>query len=865
MPDVPPGNLRTLVEALHEIHARAGWPGTRQLSKGRDFSHTAVHDLFTKTTTAAPRPTVLLDVVERLASISRRLEVDETIDRFDLLWEAAHAAPFASVAATPSTEVGEDEETTEGLPTRSELGFADRPPAEKSTTSGLPEDEIRVGTVSAELLAQMTEGKSEAEGATAIGIPHWMVEEIVHKQVLPLYKVDSLEEVVAERRRRGIREVSTVRMIDLIAEGKTEAEAARILDYPPGVFEQRHRDLLEMYDVDSLEKVVEEDRRLRQRQDARPGTTISPPAAAKGRGPGNPVTLPLGEATLLELVADGQPWEEIVSDRLGGEKRAQALMKLVIERLNADSPEAAAYTAWKRGLIRVRPVGYDDDEPFDDLRWGAKEYVVLASDLKALLAHVQAIERRAFKLAGPPSERSGYWVARIRGTGDTIQDRNYLGGYVSTHHGALLGDLADFRETVPSDDEFVQVQALTDRERDALGVLISDTSILKDRSAVASKLSAAGAHEPVVLLYGKLGVYNTFDLVNRATALGLIDLPRTQASAGDEELTEAADITVAREPSTWDSDHFGTPTVTVVAPDKPTQARLELTGIEQRVLELLAEDHKIWSIPELAGVTHPEAAEITDSLWEKLGVAEDESFSVRQEQGIAKARELGLLPPSDDFNERQKQGETVGSARRSDPAGQAFTTELFFFADDVESLHDVAAELRRAGFLVREQPRHVDGTWSLMAYSAATLLDEQDRQVLYDIAERCGAEFDGTGTYVGPPEYDDGPGKPASVQRVASDDDGAQAGPLFEVGEILTTPEAMNRLHELGIGRNEFIERHTSGDWGEAPASSVRTNDRAVRTGDGQVWSTYGRGDERIMVITEADRSSTTVLCPEDL
>jgi hypothetical protein len=42
--------------------------------------------------------------------------------------------------------------------------------------------------------------------------------------------------------------------------------------------------------------------------------------------------------------------------------------------------------------------------------------------------------------------------------------------------------------------------------------------------------------------------------------------------------------------------------------------------------------------------------------------------------------------------------------------------------------------LRRAGFLVREQPRDFDDTWSLMAYSAATLLASQDRQVLYDIA-----------------------------------------------------------------------------------------------------------------------------------
>src|SRR5438093_156605 len=40
------------------------------------------------------------------------------------------------------------------------------------------------------------------------------------------------------------------------------------------------------------------------------------------------------------------------------------------------------------------------------------------------------------------------------------------------------------------------------------------------------------------------------------------------------------------------------------------------------------------------------------------------------------------------------------------------------------------------------------------------------------ISERCGVEFDGWGTYVGPPHVDDGPGKP-------------QVAPLFQLGEIV--------------------------------------------------------------------------------
>src|SRR5687768_739293 len=94
MPDVPYGNLRGLVEALHELHARAGWPSTRELARGRNFSHTAVHDLFTKTTAGAPKLTVLLDVVERLASMARRVDVDQTLDKFESKWTAAGEAPF---------------------------------------------------------------------------------------------------------------------------------------------------------------------------------------------------------------------------------------------------------------------------------------------------------------------------------------------------------------------------------------------------------------------------------------------------------------------------------------------------------------------------------------------------------------------------------------------------------------------------------------------------------------------------------------------------------------------------------------------------------------------------------------------------
>lgn len=93
------------------------------------------------------------------------------------------------------------------------------------------------------------------------------------------------------------------------------------------------------------------------------------------------------------------------------------------------------------------------------------------------------------------------------------------------------------------------------------------------------------------------------------------------------------------------------------------------------------------------------------------------------------------------------------------PGARAMTKELFFLAGHPAPLHDAAAELRRTGFLIRRQPHDLGGTWSLVAYSATSELNKSDMATLEEIAESCGVEFDGWGTYVGPPELDGGPGK----------------------------------------------------------------------------------------------------------
>ena len=57
--------------------------------------------------------------------------------------------------------------------------------------------------------------------------------------------------------------------------------------------------------------------------------------------------------------------------------------------------------------------------------------------------------------------------------------------------------------------------------------------------------------------------------------------------------------------------------------------------------------------------------------------------------------------------------------------------------------------------------------------------------------------------------------------------------------------------------------RHASGDWGNLCPEDTLANDDAVRNGD-RLLSAYGKGDQRFWIITEGDRSATTVLLPED-
>lgn len=85
------------------------------------------------------------------------------------------------------------------------------------------------------------------------------------------------------------------------------------------------------------------------------------------------------------------------------------------------------------------------------------------------------------------------------------------------------------------------------------------------------------------------------------------------------------------------------------------------------------------------------------------------------------------------------------------------------------------------------------------------------------------------------------------------------------MGQLVATPAALELLGELDISPSHLLECHMVGDWGSVPKADARENDLSVKRGY-RIVSSYPVGDdgERIWIITEADRSSTCILLPDE-
>lgn len=87
---------------------------------------------------------------------------------------------------------------------------------------------------------------------------------------------------------------------------------------------------------------------------------------------------------------------------------------------------------------------------------------------------------------------------------------------------------------------------------------------------------------------------------------------------------------------------------------------------------------------------------------------------------------------------------------------------------------------------------------------------------------------------------------------------------LFPLGQIVATPGALEALERAGQEAKCFLDRHASGNWGELGEQDRRENEYSLQHGFRILSSYTTNAGEKLWVITEADRSSTTVLLPED-
>ena len=86
----------------------------------------------------------------------------------------------------------------------------------------------------------------------------------------------------------------------------------------------------------------------------------------------------------------------------------------------------------------------------------------------------------------------------------------------------------------------------------------------------------------------------------------------------------------------------------------------------------------------------------------------------------------------------------------------------------------------------------------------------------------------------------------------------------FPLGRIVATPGALRALEQANQNPFECLERHQAGDWGELCEEDKRENEFSVGNGFRIISSYRTRNGTKIWVITEADRSVTTLLLPHE-
>ena len=86
--------------------------------------------------------------------------------------------------------------------------------------------------------------------------------------------------------------------------------------------------------------------------------------------------------------------------------------------------------------------------------------------------------------------------------------------------------------------------------------------------------------------------------------------------------------------------------------------------------------------------------------------------------------------------------------------------------------------------------------------------------------------------------------------------------PMFSIGRLVSTPGALERVpHEEML---TALSRHIRGDWGDVDEHDRSENELSLKEGFRLLSVYHTRASVKFWIITEADRSATTVLLPEE-
>jgi hypothetical protein len=90
------------------------------------------------------------------------------------------------------------------------------------------------------------------------------------------------------------------------------------------------------------------------------------------------------------------------------------------------------------------------------------------------------------------------------------------------------------------------------------------------------------------------------------------------------------------------------------------------------------------------------------------------------------------------------------------------------------------------------------------------------------------------------------------------------SGVKFSPGSVYITPGVIEQFTASGDDPLAFLIRHLAGDWGEVKAEDWQANEQSLLR-DLRLLSVYTMSNgTKFWVITEADRSATTFLLPEE-